>query len=531
MYHCTNISVKKSLVRPRPIEQLCLILCVGVLAGVGWASEVPTQVAEAPDGHAVLRHDLAGTYFVPTALKEKYDSLIIDVKNLEAEIGAGRIGEIQAQRRIEKLQQELQETIKQLDASQVHVSAAVLRKKSHSEDFRLGGDSCLFIDAQKVRIVGWDQPRVKCVIEKMVLSPDDSPAGAEFEAIRLVHRSVPAGEIVSKLDTKEPRRSEEVVDEKLLLKRVAFEQLWGKTIDAIRIEGLTHKEGNRQIQLKVDSKGGTTNFRLQWRRHIRLTVYVPASCRIVAVRGAMEGLDVESLDASLELKGQGSRDYATYRIRNVSGSVIATGVPIDTLENIKGDVSVVLTAYVEDSSEAHREGTRTRQFAYPRDNVYRNIGGDFRAWFCRTNLHLENLTGMIDVRNDFGDTKLVVRSKLVPKAHRIVSQAGHIEVQLPEDALSDLPLSAMSECGRIRIPQSFDMLDSLQFTTTGWEGVRRSWGGFVSKSRQESGYMYMIRVSLVLHGKGREPGLDLISRAGSVKITDLEVESKNEMEN
>jgi hypothetical protein len=527
MYRCTNNSVKKSLISPRPIEQLCVVLLLGVLVGVGWASEVTFQVAEAPDGHAVLRHDLAGTYFVPTALKEKYDSLLIDVRNLEAEIAAGRIGETEARRRIEKLRQELQETTKQLDAKQVHVSAAVLQKKSESEQFRLGRDSCLFIDAQKVRIVGWDQPKVKCVIEKMVLSPNDSPADEEFEAIRLVHRSVPVGEVVSKLDTKEPRRSEEVVDEKLLLKRVAFEQLWGKTIDAIRIEGLTHKEGNRQIQLKVDSKGGTTNFRSQWRRHIRLTVYVPASCRIVAVRGAMEGLDVESLDASLELMGQGSRDYeATYRIRNVSGSVIATGVPIDTLENVKGDVSVVLTAYVEDSSDSHREGTRTKQFAYPRDNVYRNIGGDFRAWFCRANLKLENLTGRIDVRNDFGDTKLVVKSKLVPKAHRIVSQAGHIEVQLPKEALSDLPLSTMSECGRIRIPQSFDMLDSLQFTTTGWEGVRRSWGGFVSKSRPETGYIYMMRVSLVLHGKARKPGLDLISRAGSVKITDLEVESR-----
>jgi hypothetical protein len=460
------------------------------------------------------------------ALKEKYDSLLIDVRNLEAEIAAGRIGETEARRQIAKLKQELQKTIKELDASQVLVSAAVLQKKSDSEEFRLGRDCCLFIDAQKVRIVGWDEPQVRCVIEKMVLSPDDSPAGEEFEAIRLVHRSVPAGEVVSWLDSTKPRRSEAVVDEKSLLKRTAFEQLLGKTIDAIYIAGLTHKEGNRQIRLKVDSKGGMSSFRSQWRRHVRLTVYVPASCRIVAVRGAMEGLDVESLDASLELMGEGARDHeATYRIKKVSGSVVATGVPIDTLENVKGDVSVVLTTYVEDSSETHREGTRAKQFAYPRDNVYRNIGGDFRAWFCRANLHLENLAGKIDVRNDFGDTKLVAQSKLMPKAHRIVSEAGHIEVQLGKEALGDLPLTAMSECGQIWIPQSFDMLDSLQFSAIDWEGVRRSWGGFVSKSREESGYMYMMRVALVLYGKDREPGLDLISRAGSVKITALELES------
>ena len=166
-------------------------------------------------------------------------------------------------------------------------------------------------------------------------------------------------------------------------------------------------------------------------------------------------------------------------------------------------------------------------FRYSDPGEYRYVGiqGDFRGWFCRASLHLEDVTGKIDVRNDFGHTFLVCRKRLTQVDHRVVSESGDIQVDLGPGALGDLPVTALTECGSVQLATSEASLRSSYFSTTeGDAGGRRSWGGLVtdrgrSPARPRPGWREQFsRPTDALAGRPRSPGLDLISRAGSVRI-------------
>ena len=168
------------------------------------------------------------------------------------------------------------------------------------------------------------------------------------------------------------------------------------------------------------------------------------------------------------------------------------------------------------------------------------------ARFCRADLRLEGIAGAIDVDNEFGDTLLVARedlslplarsirfptgyamtpAALLAKAHRIVSESGHVEVHLAEKARQPdgLPLLALTECGTIRTIGAGDALENVHFTpAAGGSLGRRSWRGFASKGKASSPPGLSLerfeRPAAILAGKDRSAGLDLISRAGSIRI-------------
>jgi hypothetical protein len=530
-----------------------------------------------------FRNDLGGAYFVAKPLKEQYDALVGRVENLKADILEARIDETEAKREINELQLEIVQALDQIEKSQVYVSAVETHRRTDSQTFELGEHGCLFVESGKVRIVGWDRPEVKWELEKTVLAEKHVPVDDDFEGIQVAHHRAPANEVLglpsaesfdeldlarlanypryflvryravarsdpqllARLDPKVAAlvtRDDEPDDEKLFATRLAFEQLVGKELDVVRLTGLTHEEGNRQFYYTLTSpgaegRGGYSTSGMQWRRHASLTLYVP-TCSVVAVRGALEGLDVESLHAALEIVGEGNRDYeAAYRITDLNGPLTVTGVPVRRVENVRGDVSVVLTAYSENAGTTHRARKMTHSHAGPTPCVYKNIEGNVRAWFCRADLHLEDVAGKIDVRNDFGNTVLVCSDRLANVAHRVVSESGHIEVKLGPEALDGLAVTALTECGRVEAPDQLPELRgrrprirSSSFTTSeGYDGVRRSWGGFVSRAGDypsrpftRDPFEAFRRPAESLAGRDRSPGLDLISRAGSVKLVSIE---------
>src|SRR5208337_4740624 len=97
---------------------------------------------------------------------------------------------------------------------------------------------------------------------------------------------------------------------------------------------------------------------------------------------------------------------------------------------VRGDVSITLTAYPGDSGNMHEGGTQNVYVQPPEPYVYRNIVGDFRGWFVRADLRLERVSGKVDVRNEFGDTRWAPGMVLSRQAHRVISESGLIEIQL-----------------------------------------------------------------------------------------------------
>ena len=522
----------------------------------GDGQELPRAKATAPPNQAILRHGLGGAYFVTKSLKQRYDNLVKTVRVLEAESNKGAIDEEDALQEIGNLREELAKTREALEKQKVFVSAATVRTQSETTTLQLGKEGCLLIVASKVRIVGWDQPEVKCVLEKAVLSAGDQPVDDQLKAIKVVHQHRRATEEVGQTreELAETRKAQDAApgakppdskaiearkkfDEEYLASWSLYRPMQGKEIDVLRIDGLDWAQGNQNIMIDVRSPFGEGRVGSDFQRHASLTVYVPHAprCRLVGVRGGQEGLDVESLRSSLVVRGQhvmGQGYWESereFRIRGLRGSLAAEDVPIGRLEDVVGNVSIVLTA---DSDLAVR-----RQ--------YKKITGDLRAWFCRADLHLEEIAGTIDVKNEFGDTVLVAKKPLaVPlarsgppghpsgseqtkplllKAHRIVSESGHIEIHFAPEAgkWEWLPLAALTECGTVRTVGAGDALEKVSFSVGAGDpwGNRRAWQGSISRRKGEGPHLSPFeRPAEVLLGKDRSPGLDLISRAGSIRI-------------
>jgi len=537
-----NEAKAPSSIRKRAVSGAigAFLLLAAVLIRPGPGQEIPRARATPPPDQAILRHGLGGAYFVTKSLKQRYDNLVKTVRVLEAEINKGTIDEKDALQEIGDLREELAKTREALEKQKVFVSAAKVRTQSETTAFQLGKEGLLLIVASKVRIVGWDQPEVKCVLEKAVLSADDQPVDDQLKALKVVHQHRRATEEVGKTreELAETRKAQDSApgakppapkalearkkfDEEYLASWSLFRPMQGKEIDVLKIDGLDWAQGNQNIMIDVRSPLGEGRVGSDFQRHASLTVYVPHAprCRLVGVSGGQEGLDVQSLRSSLVIRGQhvmGQGYWESereFRIRGLHGSLTTEDVPIQRLEDVVGDVSIVLTA---DSDSGVR-----RQ--------YKKITGDLRAWFCRADLHLEEIAGTIDVKNEFGDTLLVAKQMppLLSKAHRIVSESGHIEVHFAGDAekWQRLPLVALTECGTVRTVGAGDALDDaldkVSFSVAAGDpwGNHRAWQGSISRRKGEGPHLSPFeRPAEVLQGKDRSPGLDLISRGGSIRI-------------
>jgi hypothetical protein len=521
-------------------------------SATAWAQEGQQAKAQAPKDHVQLKDTASGAYFIAKPLKEQYDQLLARLSVLRTDIDAGRISGTEATRQLTALQTELEALRREIQNKLAYVPIAKTHTQTETMTFELGVERLLVITADHLRVVGWDQPGVKCELEKTVLSADDQVPDAELQAIQLVHKVGANPGIVGKpraewdaeeekfnaseagqAQTPEQRQARKKLVDSIRANYEIFESFQGRAIDAIHIDGLNGERGNRQMSLEVSSEGGGEWYRSVWRRHARVTVYVPA-CKTLAVRGALVGLDVQNVHADMVLTSQGSdnRDfYGEFAIRDLHGSLFVRDSPLHVVEGVDGNVQITSTRDFANSGTSYDGGSQPGQvlrlshFSRALSSACKGIRGDFIAWFGRVDLQLEDIGGRIDVRNEFGDTRLILADKLASGAHRIVSEAGRVELEAPRSALGDLPIWAVTSFGNVRTNAPRDLLDLFQGTVgRDASGVSRGWLGF-RRPRDPSappGGLDLLdsleRPSRAYHGENRSAGLDLISRGGSVAV-------------
>jgi hypothetical protein len=237
-------------------------------------------------------------------------------------------------------------------------------------------------------------------------------------------------------------------------------------------------------------------------------------------------MDVQNVKASLVLSSNGTHktaDSEPFQVRNLTGSLLVRQVPLDVIDGVTGNVNIVGTVELSGTSTRHSGGAVVGMREPALACSGKNVSGDFVAWFQRVDLQLEKIGGRIDVRNEFGDTKLQVDGAPSQAAHRIISESGRIEMSLGRRAWGDFPLWALTQCGTFRSTTPQEFLQEFNFGTADTDGARRSWVG-LRRARDRANFdprdflNSAARPGLALRGADRAPGFDLISRGGSVVV-------------
>jgi len=471
---------------------------------------------KAPADYSIFESDLAGSYFVSKPLKQKYDNLLKRVGELRTAIDEARIDESIARREIDQLQGEIDEAIRQIDKAKLYVPGATVQNLSVTKNITLGAGNLLFVEAENVEIRGGEGPELKCVVEKTVLSEIDKKQDltSDFDGIELIVRQSSGKAMFGFYKTAAGRP-----DMQHEYEQFPFKPFIDRDFTFVTVKGLTHQDGNRQIQVAVHSERGDGQSSSVWRRHVKLILVVP-KCEGVGVRGALDGFRARSLNSPLMVEGGGNRDYQKrFEVVDLGGPLTASNIPIHRIDGITGDVSIIATAYAENTGSAYGPGVSMRTVP-PKESSYKNIQGGLLARFCRAELTLEAIAGRVDVANDFGKTVWRADRPIAAMDHRIVSQSGAIEVWFSPAALGKLRLTLFTECGAVRLPKGGNGLQSLMFSGSRGDVTTRSWHGFFTGDRNErrpelSSSLYE-RVPAAVLGKRRSQGVDIISRAGTI---------------
>ena len=533
----------------RNIRALSLYLAAAsAFAQLTLAADNPEAKGTAPAGQIVLQHTRGGAIFVAEPLKREYDALLARVQSLQSDLDHERISGPDAQSQLKDLKSQLDVLRQKIDTTKTEVTAVKVHKQSQEITFELGADRLLVITADNIRVKGWDGPGVKCVLEKTVMTADENPVDDQMKAIKVVHQLSIAPELVGR--TAAERDAEEKLfkasldgarlteqqyaPRRRLLQEISasfakYETFQGKQVDTLAVEGLTHEQGNRWIGVNITSPKGGESHGGDWQRHAELTIYVPA-CQAVAVRGCLEGVDIEGLHASLILTNEGSlnRDYdGKFAVRHLVGSLLAENAPLDLLDGVQGNVTLHEWQELSNTGTTHDARGRTLYTPSPRKTTIRNIEGDLVARFTRGDLSIEALKGRLDLINDFGDTLLKTDDTLLESAaHRVVTQSGRITLQLKSSAApGKLPLKAFTECGTLHTNAPESMLATSSFTlgadAAGQSGAWRSLAS-PQKKTPDTFFDASERVMAALRNEARTPGLDIISRGGLIRVMQAE---------
>jgi len=508
------------------------LLCVAAMLaapGAG-AGQQPRQArGTIPDNQVTVGSAPGGVYVVARSLKKKYDELVSRTKSLKARIVNQEIDEESARDALKQLKKELRDTAGEIEGTKKLVTVAKVHTTKTQLDFQLGPERNLVIVSKKVRLVGWDQPQVRCVLEKLVLSAGSEDVQEDLEGIRVVHRHGVSPDVVGHTEEESIRRMKgdaaelTVLQARLVREKIEkyapFQAMQGRGVDVVEVSGLTNDQGNRQISMELRGDAGGSSWS-EWRRHASLTVFVPP-CKTVGIRGGREGVDIESLDGSLALVGEGDIDYsARSRGVNITGSLSAHNISLHVLDRIGGNVSLRRTAYQENAGSSYRGNSRTAFSGEPRPLKYSNIGGDLHLELTRADLRVESVSGRVDIRNDFGSTTFIATKPLAAPSHRFVSESGSIEIAIPKSSVMDRPFVAVTECGTVTCNNaSRQTLEERNISSSTLPGpTRRSWKGFTSPMRNLMIFDLVDRISRCFSGEKGNGGFDVINRAGSVRL-------------
>jgi hypothetical protein len=530
----------------RMTRQFRWLLAIALMCWPGQAGAAKDEslkgIGTAPPKHEVLNHTRGGAYFVASDLKNQYDQLLARISNLKSEVAAGKVQGMEAVRQLRELQPQIQELRKEIDERKVLVTPVHFQKQTQRLTFEPGAERMLVITADDVRVIGWDKPHVECVLEKSVLSVEEAEQTGDFDELTLSHRLARVPDLVGKTDDEidadvkeyskdekgEPRTAEKIASHRQwLLQRkddyAPFASFQGKEVDVLSISGLTHEEGNRWMSTEVRSQGGGGAFGGDWRRDAKLTVYVPHGNGVL-LRGCLGSLDVHDLQSPLIVTSAGSRDRnynGVFTIKGVTGAVSVYDAPLDRLEDIHGSALIHSTVELVNTGTQHEDGKRISYTPAARECTIKNVDGNLTAWFSRSNLKIEGISGKINVMNESGDTQWEARSSLPEAAQRIVSDCGKIDVALKVSALGKLPVFALTGHGNVTTNASQEVLEDTNFGIRDSQGRHRNWRGMRSKRESQPGAFFddANRPAEALADKDRSPGLDLVSRSGDVSVT------------
>jgi hypothetical protein len=239
----------------------------------------------------------------------------------------------------------------------------------------------------------------------------------------------------------------------------------------------------------------------------------------VAIQGGLGGLHVRSFDGPLMIQGAGNRDYRSrYQVGHLKGSLTASGIPLHEVDSVKGDVSIIHTAYTENMLTITGPGGVVLQPTAPKPSSYIGILGNLEVKFCRADLAIADVGGRVDIENEFGRTVWNITRAITPTDHRIVSQSGAIEVRVAPSALGKLDVSLFTARGSVRLPKGDATLESRIFHNLIGRDGDRSWSGFLSSDRngRNAQSLDFGRLSVALRGDRRGPGVDILNRAGTI---------------
>jgi hypothetical protein len=301
--------------------------------------------------------------------------------------------------------------------------------------------------------------------------------------------------------------------------------LVGKDIDHLSVAGLGYQE-NPILSTKVQSDGGDGQWGSVRQRYAEMTVYLP-ELKSVCVRGAMRGLIVENLVGSITIVPDDSTDSdarARFEIRGLTGNLICHGFPLHLIANVKGHVAIEsLSEFaVEGGGTHHRNDLREMTSARPFAVAVRDVTGGIELRYGRVNLELQQIDGIIDVENEFGDTSFSATGRLADAAHRIVSISGRINATLSGEAWDSVPVIAVTNHGGLSTNVGGEEFGD--FHLSGQDKLthkRRNWSGFrkvISNEDQLAVFKLIDRFSAMMQGAPRSSGLDLMSRNGRIHI-------------
>ena len=480
------------------MSKLRPVLIVAIMATAPLSSEAEQRAPEAtaPAGTVALETTIEGWWFIRRELHAEYQGLLEAVSDIEKQVADGRLAARDARDRINRARSALEKLRKKIDDEKKLVSPFQILSKTEEETFELGPERLLVITADRVKLVGWDQPTVKCVLRKRVLS-DGEPGEQHLDEIKVVRTRGVSTELTGRTEQEMQAWREEFVnpaDKELTQEeREAREYTWrtrfagserfprfaGKAVDAISMKGLTGDQGNRRLSFRIRSEDNSV-FSSRWQRAAELTVFVPR-CAGLLLRGCQGRVEITGLHVDLWMTASGSRDRdyeGRFTISDHSGDVTLHNVPMDSIRRVAGRVSIHGATEMANTGSRHSGEWWTQYTPEARELTLDGIYGGLKAYFQRRRLVIRNVRGDVNVRNDFGDTRWDLSKPLQAGKHRVVSQSGLIDLRLAANVQLAFPFFAATSCNTVSTNLGRDALDDLHVTTTDVAGNRRTWRAF-----------------------------------------------------
>jgi hypothetical protein len=499
--------------------------------------------ATGPKGFVLFQHARDGGYYVPRELMKDYQSLQAKLLQIKKQLEQGLISGREAVTETEKLRSGLKELREKLDRAKVHVAAAREYRQLESLTLDPSPERLLVITADRVKIVGSDEPKIRIELEKIILSPDGRPLEKELDKIKLSHQRGIDSNLVGK--TREERDAEEAdfrakqqgkplppAAEKLrgeiqrenFQRFQPFEAMQGKILDHVSIQGLLGQEGNRQITLELRNDDESGSISSVWQRHASMIVYVPKLSHLV-VRGGRRGLEIRGVHSSLIVTSDGShdRDYeATVTIEEITGNVRLIETPLHRLQKIKGTVQIESPSDFANSGTLHENNERFFSYYSPLECSINEISGHLEADFGRVNLSLRSLKNGGTIRNSFGDTRWTLDEALAAKPYRLHSTTGAIRVEADSGSFNTLPVILGTNFGTIRTNVKQPSFEEFSFGRGGSDS--RNWHGFrfTPKGKELPRFDASFDTLDRLNSKATpSTGVTITTDAGSIQFTTI----------